>query len=471
VIARLRPYPEYKDSGVEWFGQIPAGWEVRRQRTITELRVSNVDKHVLEHEHPIRLCNYVDVYSNDRIVRGMTFSPGTANAAEIDRFRLQTGDVLITKDSESWDDIAIPALVETADPDLVCGYHLAILRPGPKVTGGFLLRAHQAESVARQYRLEAKGVTRFGLTHGAIGSIRLPLPSLRVQAAIVAFLDHFDSRFQRFIGAKERLIGLLDEEKQALIHRAVTRGLDPNTPLKPSGIEWLGEIPRHWDAMEVRRLGRIIGGMTPRMDRAEFWNGDVPWVSPKDMKSILIESSEDHVTRRALRETAIRVVPTGAVLIVVRGMILARRVPIAQTSLGVTINQDLKAVVPDGPVSGEFLSLALRAAQAPLMGMTDEAGHGTRRLPSERWMRLGLPIPPPHEQAHIIEFVERAAHRANRLSNAARRHISLLRELRSRLIADVITGKLDVREVAATLVADGDGKASPLDEQLEEAIA
>ncbi|MGP1677576.1 MAG: restriction endonuclease subunit S, partial [Burkholderiales bacterium] len=252
MIADLKPYPAMKDSGVPWLGEVPAHWEVRRLRNAVDMRVSNVDKHTNEHEVPVRLCNYVDVYKNDRITHRIGFMKATAVPEELARFRLERGDVLITKDSESWNDIGVPALVEHAAPDLVCGYHLALLRPFRQLmNGGYLLRAMQSPAVAHQFHVEANGVTRYGLSHTAIKSVWLPLPPLPEQAVIVRFLDHADRRIRRYIRAKQKLIKLLDEQKQVIIHRAVTRGLDPNVRLKPSGVEWLGEVPEHWEVWQI----------------------------------------------------------------------------------------------------------------------------------------------------------------------------------------------------------------------------
>ena len=140
----LEPYRTYKLSGVEWLGDVPDHWDVRRLRYMSEMRVSGVDKQSENHEFAVRLCNYVDVYKNDRISPKMAFMTATATADEIRRFRLQSGDVLITKDSESWTDIGVPALVEGADDDVLSGYHLALLRPNlERLDGRYLFRALQ----------------------------------------------------------------------------------------------------------------------------------------------------------------------------------------------------------------------------------------------------------------------------------------------------------------------------------------
>lgn len=135
MIEGLKPYPRMKDSGVEWLGEVPEHWEVARLRHAVDMRVSNVDKHTKEGDEPVRLCNYVDVYKNERITGGLPFMQATASTDEVERFRLQPDDVLITKDSESWNDIGVPAFVETSAHDLVCGYHLALLRPGADLQG------------------------------------------------------------------------------------------------------------------------------------------------------------------------------------------------------------------------------------------------------------------------------------------------------------------------------------------------
>ena len=220
------------------------------------MRVSNVDKLSQEGEISVRLCNYSDVYKNDRIRNDMPFMQATATAAEVSQFRLEPGDVLLTKDSETWNDIGVPAVVDSSADDLVSGYHLALLRPrGDRVTGPFLLRALQAPEVAYQFHVEANGVTRYGLSHDSIKSVRVPVPPLEEQKAIVRLLDYVDRRIRRYLRAKQKLITLLGEQKQAIIHRAVTRGLDPDVRLKPSGVEWLGDVPEHWD---VVRLGTLL---------------------------------------------------------------------------------------------------------------------------------------------------------------------------------------------------------------------
>lgn len=177
MIDGLKPYPAMKDSGVPWLGQVPEHWAVRRLRNLVDVRVSNVDKHTKDDEETVRLCNYVDVYKNDYIRPSMGLMRATATRDEVERFRLTVGDVLITKDSEAWDDIGVPALVRETATDLISGYHLALLRPfSTHLSGEYLLRALQSTAAQYQFHVEANGVTRYGLSHAAIKSVWLSAP-------------------------------------------------------------------------------------------------------------------------------------------------------------------------------------------------------------------------------------------------------------------------------------------------------
>ncbi|HEX5958367.1 MAG TPA: hypothetical protein VFY92_06895, partial [Hyphomicrobiaceae bacterium] len=169
-----RPYPSYRPSGADWLGNIPSHWGIGRLKFAATARTSNVDKHIKDDELPVELCNYVDVYNNDFITSELTFMKATATAPEIERFEVRKGDVLITKDSESWDDIAVPAMVTDSLLGVLCGYHLAIIRSLPgQFHPGYLFRLFCSEMLNYQFKIEANGVTRFGLPTSAIDNALL----------------------------------------------------------------------------------------------------------------------------------------------------------------------------------------------------------------------------------------------------------------------------------------------------------
>ncbi|MGH9202582.1 MAG: restriction endonuclease subunit S, partial [Vicinamibacterales bacterium] len=280
------------------------------------------------------------------------------------------------------------------------------------------------------------------------------------------FLDRETARIDALVAKKERLIELLLEKRAALVTRAVTKGLDPNVPMKDLGVAWLGEIPAHWDVARMWRISKAVSGGTPAKEERGYWDGDIPWVSPKDMKRRFIDSAEDTITERAIAETGIKQIAPPVVLIVVRGMILAHTFPVAITTVPVTINQDMKALKPLPGVNAEFLARSLDSAQEAFVPLIDEAGHGTRRLPTERWRDLAIAMPSEDEQAAIVEFLTESTHTIVTAIDRAQRQIVLGREYRTRLIADVVTGKLDVREAAAKLPdeADDAGELAACDE-------
>ena len=251
-ISRWKPYTKYKDSGVKWLGEVPKHWKVQKLKHITKVNLSNVDKKTKEDEDSIKLCNYVDVYNNDDINLNLNFMGATASPNQIDKFALREGDVLITKDSESWEDIAVPAYVSANLKDVICGYHLAHIRPDQAVVNGeYIFRSFSAICLNYQFKVEANGITRFGIGKYSIDNSLFLMPPIDEQHAISSFLKRETSRIDTLISKKERLITLLQEKRAALISHAVTKGLDPDVPMKNSRVECLGEIPDHWDVKRI----------------------------------------------------------------------------------------------------------------------------------------------------------------------------------------------------------------------------
>src|SRR5947209_6160771 len=186
------------------FRRLPVGWEHDRVYNVAALRTSNVNKKSEEGENPVQLCNYTDVYKNNRITAAINFMQATATAAEIEKFSLLAGDVLITKDSESPEDIGVPSLIAEKINDLICGYHLTIFRPYDSVTNGrYLFYALASRVSAYQFYLAANGVTRFGLTYQGTKNLRIALPSLPQQEKIADFLDNKTERIDALISKKK----------------------------------------------------------------------------------------------------------------------------------------------------------------------------------------------------------------------------------------------------------------------------
>lgn len=204
-----------------------------------------------------------------------------------------------------------------------------------------------------------------------------------------------------------------------------------------------GLFPSHWNIRPLGRCVRFVGGMTPSREVTAYWGNGLPWVSAKDMKRPLISGAEESITARAAKETGIPVVPPRSVLIVVRGMILARTTPIALTTVPVAVNQDMKALVPLDDIDPSFLRYALQARQDQIASMIDEAGHGTKRLPIYPLRKLNIPVPPLDEQCLIVRYLDHHGRKVNTFIRAKRRLIDLLTEQKQAIVYQAVTCGLD----------------------------
>lgn len=226
VTKGLDPDAPMKDSGIPWLGQVPLHWEILPLRRVATFRNSNVDKKSSADELAVKLCNYTDVYYGDYITSTDGFMTATATPDEVARFKLVRGQVIITKDSESADDIGVPAYV-AANLDAVCGYHLTVLEPSePYLYGEFLYWALESNALSAHFETSCTGVTRFGLGQDAIGTAPIPLPPRTEQRSITGILRETNKTIKSAIARIGDQVELLAEYRQALITAAVTGELD-----------------------------------------------------------------------------------------------------------------------------------------------------------------------------------------------------------------------------------------------------
>ena len=431
---------------LDWADTLPSGWRTKPLRAVANYRVSNVDKIASDSEIAVRLCNYTDVYNNEFISPDLELMYATASEQEIARFGLSVNDVIITKDSESWEDIGVPALVvETAD-DLVCGYHLALLRPyKDTIHGAFLFRCLQAKLIQVQLELSANGVTRFGLPIFEIGKTALPVPPLPMQRAIANYLDRETARLDALVAETERLLRLLAEKRQALITRAVTRGLDPDAAMRDSGIPWLGQIPAHWEIWKLGHAASIGNGSTPNRNKAAYWtDGRIPWINSGVVNQSEVIGADQFVTALAVQDCHLPLVKAGSVLIAITGQGKTRGRAVV-LSIDSTINQHLAFIQPEcSRLRPWFLRWTLFAAYDFLRSISDDTGGTKGALTCEQVANLRVPIPPPDEQSVILAHITVSTGRFDFLQSAAERTIAIIKERRSALIAAAVTGQIDI---------------------------
>jgi type I restriction enzyme S subunit len=448
-------YPNYKDSGVEWLGEVPEHWHVRRLKRICRVFPSNVDKKTVEGEAPVLLCNYTDVYYNDRIVADMDFMPATATDDQIAKFTLRAGDTIITKDSETADDIAVAALVPNDLPGVVCGYHLTMVRPRECVQGAFVKRLFDSAYAKSCFAVRANGLTRVGLSQYELDNVDMPVPTPPEQTAIAAFLDRETAKIDALIAEQQRLIELLQEKRQAVISHAVTKGLNPDAPMKDSGIEWLGDVPEHWQVMRLGHCGRFQNGLS--IGGEAFGTGD-PFVSYGDVyKNANVPEVPSGLVRSTAEDQSKCGLEVGDVLFT-RTSETVDDIGIASTCLrsipratfaGFLIRfRPYEGTLDPGYSTYLFRNQGVKEHFAGTMNIVTRASLSQGELRS-----LPICLPPLSEQREIAAMSDSQTEHLRSLIYRTEQTITLLQERRSALISAAVTGQIDVRGLAGSEAA------------------
>ncbi len=471
MIADLKPYPAYKDSGVEWLGEVPAHWTVTTLGHIGQIFKGNGGSKEDEVSSGIPCVRYGDLYTKyEFFIRktGAFVSPEQASAYTPIRY----GDVLFAASGETIEDIGRSA-VNLIETDACCGGDILVLRPAIEVIPHFLGFVADAPASRHQKACVGRGFTVAHIYGSELKRLALPLPPLPEQVAIVRFLDYVDQRIRRSIRARKRRIELLEEYKQALIHEAVTGRIDvrtgkPYPAYKDSGVEWLGEVPEHWEVVQLARcIDRIDQGWSPVA--AEGKIDEIQWV-------VLTLSA---VRRGRFDSGAVKPIPTGSSippgielsngdLLITRSNTLDRvgDVCIAEGVRPRTILCDLvyRLRLRNILIDARFLmELLLSRVGRNQIEQSAQGSSGTMPKISQQRMRSWrIPLPTLVEQQSVAAWLDDNLGTIDTAITATQREITLLNELRTRLISDVVTGKLDVREVAARLPEE-DEEPEPLD--------
>jgi type I restriction enzyme S subunit len=447
MVRGWKRHPAFKDLGLPWRLEIPAHWKRKRLKRIAAVRPSNVDKKTVEGQEPVRLCNYVDVYKNDYITADLDFMAASATPAQVEQFQVRAGDVIITKDSESWDDIAVPAYVPSDLPGVVCGYHLAVVRPRPEeVNGEYLFRCFAAEGLCDQYRIAANGITRFGLDTDSLRSGVFPVPPLDEQVKIAAFLNRETAKIDALIAKKERLIELLQEKRAALISHAATKGLDSGVPMRDSRIGWIKNIPAHWQVSRTKFVARLESGHTPSRQCPEYWvNCTIPWITLSDVWQLrdgwreYVTETKECVSELGLANSAARLLPAGTVVV-------SRTASVGYSGImqrPMATSQDYVNWVCSKRMQAEYLLYVFRSMGQEFRRLTMGSTHQTIYMPDVQ--NFTTPVPPLDEQKRIVDYIRSKTTAIRDLINRITPQIGKLREYRTALISAAVTGRIDMR--------------------------
>jgi type I restriction enzyme S subunit len=434
MIADLKPYPEYKESGLPWLGRLPRHWKVRRMKSAVENAIEQTDE-----------MRSDDVYVALEHVEGWTGKTRPQRGAhlfsgQVKRFR--GNDVLFGK--------LRPYLAKAARLPVegVCAGEFFVLR----VRDSSLLPPYLELQIRAKQTIDVINSSTFGAKMPRadwqfVGNLPICLPPPEEQAAMVRFLDYANGRLERAIRAKRRVIALLHEQKQAIIHRAVTRGLDPTVPLKPSGIPWLGDIPKHWEVLRAKYLFGEVDERSASGQEELLSVSHITGVTPRSQKNITMFKAQSYVGHK-LCSPGDLVVNTMWAWMAALGV--SARTGIISPAYAVYRPRNAQRIV------GGFIDGLLRTR--PYVSNIICRSTGVRasrlRLYPEEFFRLLIILPPAREQQQIVDSVAAETVQLTTAVASLDREISLLREYRTRLVADVVTGKLDVRPAARHLPAE-----------------
>ena len=440
----LKPYPAYRDSGVPWLGEVPVHWEVRRLGQMGRLSKGNGGNKEDETLVGIPCVRYGDLYTTHSYFIEQTRSFVSKETAK-NYTPIAFGDVLFATSGETIDEIGKSAvnLMRTA---ACCGGDVILFRPEDDTVANYMGYALDCRSSAAQKAAMGRGITVMHMYAGQLKRLLVPLPPIPEQAAIARYLDHVSERIDHYIGAKERLIALLNEKKQAIINRVVTRGLDPNAPMRPTGIDWMPEVPTHWETSRLKTCISDIVDMTGErepgdiyiaLEHVESWTGKV------------VDMDFDTTFESQVK----RFQPDDVLFGKLRPYLAKSTRPDRN---GVCVGEFLVLRPRNDDLLPAYLEILLRSKS--IVDAIDASTFGAK-MPRADWQFIGnmrFPVPPLSEQVVIVEHLQRSATAIDAATDRTRRQIDLLREYRERLINDVVTGKLDVREARLDTAPDVD---------------
>ena len=434
-LRRFRPYREYRDSGVEWLGEIPDHWAVKRLTDLANLvNGFPFDSKSFDRSQGTPLVRIRDLFNTTTEVQWA--------GAPVPQAEIGNGDILIGMDGD---------------------FSVGWWAHGPALLNQRLCSVRALEVRLSQrylfyslpFPLSALNDVTYATTVKHVSSLeilkfRLPCPSLDEQRAIATFLDRETAKIDELVARKERLIELLREKRTALITRAVTRGLDPNVPMKDSGVEWLGEIPAHWEVKKLGYVTNIGNGSTPSRNEARYWvDGSHPWLTSAKINEGVISTADQFVTDVALRECHLPGVPAGSALVAITGEGQTRG-RAALLSIDSTISQHLAYVTPSCPdVDASFLVRLLEARYDWLRDESSGLGSTRAALTCEFLRSARFAFPPTGEQRAIAALVGCETAKIDTLIAKVKTACSQLGEFRIALISAAVTGKIDVREAAS----------------------
>ena len=437
-MTKYRKYAEYKDSGVEWLEKIPSHWKASYVGVVSDVIDPQPDHRapaISENGDGFPYIGIRDV-NKDGTLNFETARPVEESAVikQEQSFTIEPHNIIFCK-------VGTLGLPRKIIPHGRCALSATlVLIKARKIESQFLLYALDSDCIISQTNFVATGSTRAALGIQQIRKFRIPLPSNSEQIEIASFLDHETAKIDTLIAKQEKLIELLKEKRQAVISHAVTKGLNPNVPMKDSGVEWLGEVPEHWKVIKFNHVVQIRNGL----------------VDPRDDKfKNLILYAPNHIEKATgkilYKETAEEQGADSNKYLCFKGEVIYSKIRPALAKVAICeeatalCSADMYPMDSYNGLSNQFLYYFILSDSFTEAVILDSDRVAMPKINRESLSDYKLPIPPINEQLKIIDFIEMTGKHLDCLETKAVQAIQLMQERRTALISAAVTGKIDVR--------------------------
>lgn len=439
---------QMKSSGIGWIKDIPSSWEINKVKYLaTEpgtlfLDGDWIESDVIE-ERGIRYLTTGNVGAGFYKEQGCGYI-SEKTLSELHCLNVYPGDLMISRLNEP---IGRACIIPDTESRYVVAVDNVILRPNANYNKKFIMYGMNADGYAEHANMIARGATMSRISRSQLGQFWLAFPNIEEQQAIADFLDKECAQIDSIAADLEKQIALLQQYKKSLITETVTKGLDKSVPMKDSGVEWIGEIPEHWEISRVRHLASLCSGATPSKDVLSYWEGNIPWVSSQEVKSDIIKDTSLHISEEAINSCSTQLMPAGTLVMVVRSGILQHTIPVALLGVPATINQDIKAFQFNHLMLPAYFKYYIQGENDALLSVIIKDKTTVESVDNQLLLSLKIMVPPIEEQKAIVAFLNYKCGYIDKILNDKQEQLNLLMQHKKSLIYEYVTGKKRVKEV------------------------
>ena len=404
-------YSSYRDSGVAWLGEVPSHWGVKRLKFMAKLQNGSDYKHIESHDgYPVIGSGGQFAYATDYLYNGESVLLG----------RKGTIDKPLYVNGAFWtvDTMYYTEIFQNTCPKFL--YYLTL-------TVDFWKYSTQTALPS--------------MTQTSLNNLIFAAPEYEEQTAIADYLDTQTAQIDALIDKQQNLLAKLAEQRSSVITQAVTRGLNPNAPMKESGVAWLGEVPSHWEIWKITHAINLIGsGTTPKSDNAEYYDGEILWVTTSELRESLISDTKQKISDSAIKDySALKKYPKNSVAIAMYGATIGRLGILEKEA---TFNQACCVFGNSDILHYKFLFYWLWQRRPALISLSN--GGGQPNLSQDDLKKIKIPLPPLAEQTAIADYLDEQTAHIDCLSQKVEQAIGRLKEYRTALITQAVTGKIKV---------------------------